>query len=307
MRSVRWSRGRAARDVLLNADGLVEVHSFEHLDVVTGSGVGGGSLIYTNVLEAPDDDFFAAFPPELSAGEVRPYVDRVRALLRPVPLPAPLPDKNLAFERAVIAAGLGTPRYPELAIRFGRSPAERKMAPNAAGVMQSTCTHCGSCVLGCPERAKTTMDLTYVPVALRHGAELRPLCEVVAIGHDRACYQLRYRDHRSGALHQVAAPRVVLAAGSMNTMRLLFQARDRHRTLPQVSRSDAASLRTRICSGWSSAPRRWPTAGKDPRSTPSCASSTRVASGSSSVRSACRWRRSRWPLHCAAGSRAPPA
>src|SRR5262249_53384663 len=64
------------------------------------------------------------------------------------------------------------------------------------------------------------------------GAELRPLCEVVALGRNGPEYRLRYRDHRSGALHQVDAPRVVLAAGSMNTMRLLFQARDRHRTLP---------------------------------------------------------------------------
>ena len=107
VRGVRWARGRSTRDVLLSADGLVELHSFENLDVVTGSGVGGGSLIYTNVLEAPDDDFFAAFPPEVSAGEIRPYVDRVRAVLRPVPLPAPLPEKNRAFERAAIEAGLG--------------------------------------------------------------------------------------------------------------------------------------------------------------------------------------------------------
>ncbi len=235
VRSVRWARGRRRRDVLLNRDGLIELHAFESLDVITGSGVGGGSLIYTNVLEAPDDDFFAAaFPPELSAGELRPYVDRVRALLRPMPLPAPMPAKNRAFEAAVRAAGLGAPHYPELAVRFGRDPRVREPGVNAAGVVQSTCTHCGCCVLGCPERAKTTLDLTYVPVAMRHGAELRPLCEVVAIGAEGADYRVRYRDHRSGAMQQVDAPRLVLAAGSMNTMRLLFQARDRHRTLPRL-------------------------------------------------------------------------
>src|SRR4029450_1152069 len=40
VRSVRWARGRRARDVLLNADGLFELHAFERLDVVTGSGRG---------------------------------------------------------------------------------------------------------------------------------------------------------------------------------------------------------------------------------------------------------------------------
>jgi cholesterol oxidase len=236
VRGVRWARGRRPHDVLLNPDGLFELHAFERLDVVTGSGVGGGSLIYTNVLEAPDDEFFAAaFPPELSGSELRPYVERVRGLLAPVPLPSPLPQKNAAFAGAAAAAGFGAPRYPELAIRFGRDPARRMAGINAAGVLQSTCTHCGSCVLGCPERAKTTLDLTYVPVALRHGADLRPLCEAVAIGRGTGGYRVRYRDHRRGTLHQVDAPRLVLAAGSMNTMRLLFQARDRHRTLPAVS------------------------------------------------------------------------
>src|SRR4030095_10625032 len=42
VRSVRWARGRRARDVLLHADGLVELHAFERLDVIPGSGVGGG-------------------------------------------------------------------------------------------------------------------------------------------------------------------------------------------------------------------------------------------------------------------------
>jgi cholesterol oxidase len=238
LRGVRWARGRQARDVLVNADGLFELHAFEHLDVVTVSGVGGGSLIYTNVLEAPDDDFFAAaFPPELSGGELRPYVERVRTLLRPVPLPEPLPEKNRVFDRSVREAGLGPPRYPELAIRFADDSQPAGPAPNAAGVLQSTCTHCGCCIVGCPERAKTTLDLTYIPVALRHGAELRPLCEVVAIGQHDGGYRVRYRDHRGGQLRQEDAPRVVLAAGSMNTLRLLFQARDRHRTLPGLPAS----------------------------------------------------------------------
>ncbi|MCW5889590.1 MAG: GMC family oxidoreductase [bacterium] len=235
LRSVRWTRGVRAREWLLSRRGLYEVHAFRHLDVVTSSGVGGGSLIYTNVLEAPDDAFWGAFPPEIDAAEMRGHVDRVRAMLRPTPLPASqLPEKNRAFASATVAAGLGAPRYPELGVVFGRDPDAPETVVNAAGVAQSTCTHCGCCIIGCETRAKTTLDLTYVEVALRHGAELRPLCEVRALDRTADGWRVRYHDHRSGQDLNVTAPRLVLAAGSLNTIRLLFRARDHHRTLPGV-------------------------------------------------------------------------
>lgn len=233
LRGIRWTRGARTREWELSRRGLYEVHAFRHLDVVTGSGVGGGSLIYTNILEAPDDTFWDAFPAEITAAEMRGLVDRVRAMLRPVPLPASqLPEKNRAFAAATAAAGLGAPRYPELGVVFGRDPHVPETVVNAAGVEQSTCTHCGCCVIGCETRAKTTLDLTYVEVALRHGAVLRPLCEVRALDRADGAWRVRYHDHRTGQDLNVSAPRLVLAAGSMNTIRLLFRARDHHRTLP---------------------------------------------------------------------------
>src|SRR5262249_26323319 len=159
-----------------------------------------------NVLEQPSDDFFRAFPDEITADEMRPWFDRVRRVMRPSPIPI-VPEKNRAFAHATEAAGFGAPVYPDLAIAWSAGT-------NAAGVAQSGCTHCGCCVMGCTERAKTTLDLTYVPIALRNGAELRPLCEVLALGRDAGRWTVRYRDHRSGSDHQIAAPRLVVAAGS---------------------------------------------------------------------------------------------
>lgn len=72
VRNVRWARGHRSRELLLHRDGLWEWHAFDRLHVLTASGVGGGSLVYTNIQEQPEDDFFAAFPPELSAEELRP-------------------------------------------------------------------------------------------------------------------------------------------------------------------------------------------------------------------------------------------
>ena len=71
-----------------------------------------------------------------------------------------------------------------------------------------------------------------MPLALRHGAELRPLCEALAIGANGRGYAVRYRDHRTGELAFESAPRLVLAAGGLNTQRLLFEARDGSHALP---------------------------------------------------------------------------
>jgi cholesterol oxidase len=107
---------------------------------------------------------------------------------------------------------------------------------NAAGVSQRTSTYRSWAFVGSEDGSNTTLDVTYVPLALAHGAELRPFCEVVAVGAVDGGYQVRYVDHGTGAEHTEHAPRLILAAGCLNTLRLLFAARDRDRTLPGLSK-----------------------------------------------------------------------
>jgi cholesterol oxidase len=126
---------------------------------------------------------------------------------------------------------------PELAIAWGADPARPIPVINAAGVRQFTSTWRGDAFVGCEDGSKTTLDLTYIPIALRSGAELRPLSEAMAIGGERRAYWVHCRDHRSGREETQWASRLVLAAGGLNTQRLLFDARDGHRSLPRLPRT----------------------------------------------------------------------
>jgi cholesterol oxidase len=233
LRNVRFTAFGNSRELVLNRRGLFELHRFGDLSALTVSGVGGGSLVYL-LLVAPEDDFFDAYPEEITGAEMARHFERARSVLRPRPLPQ-LPEKNVVFERIAAEAGFGEVRRAELGVVFGERPDRPERVRNAAGVEQETCSYLGECVLGCPRRAKTTMDLTYIPLALRHGAELRVLAEVTSLERRDGGYRVVYKDHAAHRQGQAVAPRVVLAAGALNTLRLLFLARDRHRTLPEIS------------------------------------------------------------------------
>jgi cholesterol oxidase len=233
VRSVRFTGSRGSRELMVNPRGLFEIHRFGSVNALTVSGVGGGSLVYL-LLVAPEDDFFEAYPDEITAAEMSRYFERVRSVLRPKPLPQ-LPEKNVVFEQIAAEAGFGKVNYADLGVVFGEDPNRPEVVRNAVGVEQGTCTYLGECVLGCPRRAKTTMDLTYIPLALRHGAELRVLAEVTALERRDGRYRVMYKDRQARRERCAVAPRVVLAAGTLNTLRLLFLARDRHRTLPGIS------------------------------------------------------------------------
>ncbi|MEZ4314727.1 MAG: GMC oxidoreductase, partial [Polyangiaceae bacterium] len=96
------------------------------------------------------------------------------------------------------------------------------------GVMQQSCTHVGECVIGCPRRAKNTLDLNYLAVAERLGAEMRTECEVTRIEPlaSGEGYRVSYVDRRHGeAKETVEASYVFLCAGAVCSTTLLLQCR----------------------------------------------------------------------------------
>jgi choline dehydrogenase-like flavoprotein len=91
------------------------------------------------------------------------------------------------------------------------------------------CNYCGPCDLGCPIGARSSADVTYWPMALRKGAELRTRCRVREITVDeqgRARGALYYGP--DGSLREQRAPLVVVACNGVGTPRLLLNSRSRH-------------------------------------------------------------------------------
>jgi cholesterol oxidase len=214
-----------------NPRGLFDVRLMRDVSVITAAGVGGGSLVYANVQLRADPEVFAeGWPAAIDRNALDPWYDRTEEALQPVPTPdePPLP-KVAAFAAAGRHAGREAERLP-IAVHFG----EARKHP-FSGAPQEGCRNLGRCDLGCPIHAKNTVDITYVARAEAHGAEVRPLHLAERIEPPRApggSWTVSYKHLGGGLDGTVQAPRVVLAAGTIGSSRLLLRNRSR---LPDLS------------------------------------------------------------------------
>ncbi|HEV3233913.1 MAG TPA: FAD-dependent oxidoreductase, partial [Candidatus Dormibacteraeota bacterium] len=174
--------------------GLYNIWSFGGLEALVSAGLGGGSLIYANVLLRKDEKWFVRggdqgyAPWPVSRADLDPHYDRVEKMLAPQVFPidrepyASVP-KTQALMHAAEQLGLDW-QLPPLAVTFagpgddavpGEPIVER---PNMHGRTRLTCRLCGECNIGCNYGSKNTLDYNYLTEAQTLGVDIRTLCEV---------------------------------------------------------------------------------------------------------------------------------
>ncbi len=242
--------GRAFWDPEALMYGMFDVWSFRDCDSVVSSGLGGGSLIYANVLLRKDEDWFVheeAMPGgggyeswPVSRADLDPHYDAVERMIGVTPFPLEHPAyagtlKTRAMRDAAAELGLDW-RLPPLAVNFSPTagaepglglPIVTPEYGNLHGRPRSTCRLCGECNIGCNDGAKNSLDHTYLAAARARGADLRTLHEARTIRPGvGGGYEVGYvrHDPLTGP-HTISCDRLVLAAGSYGTSYLLLKNR----------------------------------------------------------------------------------
>jgi cholesterol oxidase len=241
--------------------GLWDAWSFRDIGALVSSGLGGGSLIYANVLLRKDERWFVRedlahggheyWP--VTRGDLDQHYDRVEHMIGVETYPyAATTPKTLALRDAAKRLQLKW-ELPPLAVTFsspGQGPVTGEPVvgapPNLHGRTRQTCRLCGECIIGCNYGSKNTLDYTYLSEASRLGAELRTRCEVRSLapraegGYDvsyvrhLAENEGRATDTRSLPLERLSCERLILSAGALGTPYLLL-ANSPH--LPGLSRA----------------------------------------------------------------------
>ena len=179
--------------------------SFRRSGAIVSSGLGGGSLVYANVLIRKPEKWFVYEDPSGGGYQPWPVTQRgTRPALRPwaermlgaqvysgacaarTETPqnrsrssrpgAPLATLLELVNLAVSFHSRQEPEGPNNPPVIG-GPIEEPF-PNLHGMPRSTCRLCGECDIGCNYGSKNTLDFNYLSAAVRLGAEVRTLCEV---------------------------------------------------------------------------------------------------------------------------------
>ena len=228
--------------------GLLEVHAGPNMAVLNAAGVGGGSIVYQGMTLQPARAVFEeAFPAGLDYDQMdRIYYPRVAQMLRVATAPDELIDSPTyfaarVFRRNTLAAGYSVEKIP-MPIDWNYALAELR------GDMRPSYTN-GDCALGVNNGGKHSIDVTYIAQAEATGrVTVEPLHNVTAVARTpggRWQIEVDRTDVRGTVLERkiITTATLILAAGSVNTTKLLLRARDRG-AIP--------NLPNEVGSGWGS-------------------------------------------------------
>jgi cholesterol oxidase len=241
-----WDLKRYFWAPYLGMRGILRLTTFRDVAVLSGAGVGGGSLGYANTLYRAPESFYA--DPQWAglrdwAGALAPHYAVAERMLGVVEVTADDPADQLLREFGEEIGASGTYAKTRVGVYFG-TPGETVPDPyfGGAGPERTGCRLCGRCMVGCPYGAKNTLVKNYLWFAERAGATIEPdrtVVDIRPLGAPDGSDGYAVTSVRTGAWprkdRRVQRARgVVVAAGALGTNRLLARCK-LGGSLPRIS------------------------------------------------------------------------
>lgn len=238
-----WDLSRFLWLPRLFLQGILRLTWLKDMMVLSGAGVGGGSLVYANVLMEPGEAFYQSpecrrLAPDL-AERLKIHFQTAKRMLGVASNPRLFPADE-ALKECAAAMGLSKSFQPvPVGVYFGK-PGENDPDPyfGGEGPERSGCLFCGACMVGCRHNAKNTLVKNYLHFALKKGVSIYSLTTVESL-HERGIEGFELVVKRSGwgwGRKRLFARNLVLSAGVLGTLRLLLEPKNTLRLPPRVGR-----------------------------------------------------------------------
>jgi len=230
--------------------GIQKLTLIKEASILSGTGFGGGSLVYANTLYIPNDDFFNGSSWAKDGGWKRtlmPFYDKASFMLGRTRYTRLNPE-DIALHDVANDMNCG-PTFESVHVGVNLSGEEAESDPYFGGLgpMRKGCIECGGCMAGCRENAKNSLDRNYLWFAEKLGLEVLVETKAEIISRSGEVYTVGTRSTTSfpGKKRRVFQSKgIVVAAGTLGTIDLLLRQKHKFRTLPDLSDTLGNNVRT---------------------------------------------------------------
>jgi len=231
--------------------GIQRINLLKDVLVLSGAGVGGGSLVYANTLYIPPKKFFENEIVKKMGGEelILPFYHLAQKMLG-VTLNPHLTEVDEFMRQTAIDFGIEKTFQPTpIGVNFHET---NGIDPyfQGEGPLRNTCNFCGGCMVGCRFNAKNTLDKNYLYFAEKLGANIIPETKVIEVIPFGEKGENGYRIITKSTTGLLGFPKktfttkgVVFSAGVLGTMELLMKMKEKKR-LPNLSNMLGKVVRT---------------------------------------------------------------
>lgn len=231
--------------------GFQKLSFFSTASILSGAGVGGGSLVYANTLYIPPEAFFKNLSWQRFGdwkNILEPFYGKASFMLgRKKYSKLNIEDKLLEEVSKEMNAH---DTFESVYVGVNIDGVEQETDPyfNGLGPLRKGCIECAGCMVGCRENAKNTLDRNYLWFAEKLGVTILPETKAERITFQDNYYQVETRNitsffgKKKGKIYK--AKGIIVAAGALGTLDLLLKQKYKYATLPFLSDKLGYELRT---------------------------------------------------------------
>jgi cholesterol oxidase len=223
--------------------GIQKLTFFRHITILSGVGVGGGSLVYANTLPRPKTAFFTHGSwagLEKWETELEPFYGTAQSMLGAAVNPM-LAASDMALQKLAEQAGRADHFSATTVGVFFGEPDITVNDPyfGGKGPDRKGCIHCGACMTGCRQNAKNSLDKNYLHLAQELGVTVIPEHRVTGVkpigDRGEEGYEVTFRQSTKyfSEKKRIRTKGLIFSGGVLGTVPLLV--RLKKTTLPALS------------------------------------------------------------------------
>lgn len=245
-----WEMKKFLWAPIIKCFGFQKLTFFKEVFILSGVGVGGGSLVYANTHMVPSDAFFNN-PSWAKFGNwkerLAPFYDLAKFMLGTVKNEK-LYEEDFALKE--LAKDMGrehTFDSVNVGVYFGDTKTFTDPYFKGLGPQRKGCIECAGCMVGCRHDAKNTLDKNYLWFAQKYGAAIFAETLVTKIEHVNGEYHIHTQSSTSWFRKNEKVYKskgLVFSGGVLGTMELMLKQKYVYKSLPNLSDTLGEQIRT---------------------------------------------------------------